>query len=69
MCISQSTLDSIETSQDDKVRISLIRLKDWVWQNYDHDIIFLLQQFMFAWMYFLLDLINCSIMILQTQIC
>ncbi len=33
MCISQSTLDSIETSQDDEVRIDLTRLEDWVWQD------------------------------------
>ncbi len=37
MCISQSTLDSIETSQDDEARIDLTRLEDWVWQDWDHD--------------------------------
>ena len=38
MCISQSTLDSIKTSQDDKVKINLTRLKDWIWQDYNYDI-------------------------------
>jgi len=28
MCVSQSTLGSIETSQDDEARIDLIRLED-----------------------------------------
>ncbi len=37
MCISQSTLDSIETSQDDEAKIDLTRLEDWVWQDYDRD--------------------------------
>ncbi len=29
MCVSQSTLDSIETSQDDEARIDLTRLESW----------------------------------------
>ncbi len=29
MCISQLTLDSIETSQDNKARINLTRLESW----------------------------------------
>ncbi len=29
MCISQLTLDSIETSQDDEARINLTRLESW----------------------------------------
>ncbi len=33
ICVSQSTLDSIETSQDDEVKIDLTRLEDWVWQD------------------------------------
>ena len=33
MCISQSTLDSIETSQDDEAIINLTRLENWVWQD------------------------------------
>ncbi len=33
MCVSQLTLDSIETNQDDKARINLTRLEDWVWQG------------------------------------
>ena len=33
ICVSQSTLDSIETSQNDEARINLTRLEDWVWQD------------------------------------
>ncbi len=29
ICVSQSTLDSIETSQDDEARIDLTRLESW----------------------------------------
>ncbi len=38
MCISQLMLNSIETNQDNEVRINLTRLEDWVWQDYDYDI-------------------------------
>ncbi len=29
ICVSQSTLDSIETNQDDKAKINLTRLESW----------------------------------------
>ncbi len=36
MCVSQSTLDSIETSQDDEARIDLTRLESWHSQSTFH---------------------------------
>ncbi len=65
MCISQSMLDSIETSQDDKAKINLTRLESWYY-SFSSTIHVHMNVFS-AWLNWLLnydftdsDLLNCD---------